>query len=429
MRRSVCARILWFVFLLVLCVARLAGAEPANADGAPPQSSEGTVYYCASSWANSVVYFSSPFETNELARNNIQAAYLQFLVQRYKYPNDATNIVCSISQSLTSAQSDRADDEASVKRANHSVTETGWMYRGAAPALAAKSTPAGSAATSHATISPAGATASGPLAAASRAPVAALPAAATSAPATSSGSAPAASAAGQGYYTLCRFQGQQDGHPIMYVTPIIHTTAAAGTIHQDFYTYVTTTYDLSKVQYGSGYCEQVSSSPAQQAYTMSLIEKQWVASKTVVTHIDWTDTPAEVAATNAKVSSAAAAAAVPTAAADQNYVVCASERDGPVIYVSEVFTGVMPPAPAGASRGNGWAQRADEAAFQAPFLAFLQKKYAFKSGSNYPVECGVTFAPNAGGLQAAQKYKQSLEDLAKQNKKQIVETGWTNSAP
>jgi hypothetical protein len=423
MRRTTLSTTLALVCFFFLC-ADQAQARPSHAgsEREPParaQSSEGTVYYCVSSWANSVVYFSEPFETSELVRDNIQQSYFQFLKQRYSYPNDATNVICSISQTLATAKSDRDGDEASVKRANHSVTETGWTYRGRVTAAsAARPAQAAPPAPTQTVSAP------------TRAPVPKAVGAAAPAPTASGPQRPAAAPASvQMYYTLCRYQGQRDAHPIIYVTPIIHTDAAAGTITQAFYTYMTTTYDLSKVQYGSGYCETVSSSADQQAYTMSQLEKQWASSKTEVTHIDWTDAPAEVAATNAKVASARATAAVPTAAANQNYVVCASERDGPVIYFSEIFAAAMPPAPPGSTRGNGGAQRAAVGAFQTPFLAFLQKKYAYKSGSNYPVECGVSFPPNAGGLEAAQNYKQSLEDLAKQGKKPIVETGWTNNAP
>lgn len=238
--------------------------------------------------------------------------------------------------------------------------------------------------------------------------------------------AAAASAQGPMYYTVCRFQGLKEGHQIVYVTPVIHTDAATGTITQAFLTYMRTTYDVSQVHSESGYCTQLGNSADQQAYAMSSLEKDWAASKFEVVRVNWTDAPAEVAATNATVASATAAAAVPTAAANQNYVVCVSDRDAPVIYVSEIFPAVMPPAPAGSTRGNGGAQRAAIGAFQTPYLAFLQKKYGLKGSSNYPVRCGVSFPPTAGGLKAAEQYKQSVVDAAKQGQKQIIETGWKN---
>lgn len=241
---------------------------------------------------------------------------------------------------------------------------------------------------------------------------------------TTSTQAIRAQAAGTWYQ--CRSWGENGTHQTVYVTPFIHTDAAAGTIQQAFYTYMHATYPVDKLGHESDYCRAASADPGQQAFSLSSQEKQWAASHSEVIHITWTYTPAEVAATNAAVASAAAAGAVPTAAANENYVVCASERDGPVIYVSEVFAAAMPPPPAGATPGNGWAQRAATGAFQTPFFAFLQKKYGYKSGSNYPVQCGVTFAPTAAGLKAAQAYKQSVADQAGQNKKQIVETGWKN---
>lgn len=56
------------------------------------------------------------------------------------------------------------------------------------------------------------------------------------------------------------------------------------------------------------------------------------------------------------------------------------------------------------------------------FLAFFQKKY----GSSYQggISCVTTFPPSAAGLQAAQSQKQRVEDMAKQDKAQIVETDW-----
>jgi hypothetical protein len=244
-------------------------------------------------------------------------------------------------------------------------------------------------------------------------------------------STPSLHAQAQPYYTLCRYQGQEDGHPIIYVTPIIHTSAGASDISQNFNKYMTVTYDLSMVQSGGGYCQPVSASADQQAYTMSQLKAQWAASKTVVTQVDWTDTPAEVAAINSKLAASAAAAAVPTAPADQHYVFCNSGRvevAGGVEYFSDVFPAVtLPQQPAsGGKMGNGGDYRNAVAAFQRPFLAFLQKRYGFKDSGNYPTECAIRYPPTAGGLQQAQAAKKQLRDLALQHKAQIIETGWKN---
>jgi hypothetical protein len=159
LRRTIRLTTLGVFCLLSLCVASQAPARPPNPDGAAPaQSSAGTVYYCASSWHQSVVYFSAPFETDELNRTNIQEAYSQFLKQKYSYADGASSIVCSISQSLTSAQSDKGGDEDSVKRAAHSVVETAWKYRGptgTVTATAAAPNRSASPAASHAPPAPA----------------------------------------------------------------------------------------------------------------------------------------------------------------------------------------------------------------------------------------------------------------------------------
>ena len=55
---------------------------------------------------------------------------------------------------------------------------------------------------------------------------------------------------------------------------------------------------------------------------------------------------------------------------------------------------------------------------------FLQQKYSFKTGSNYPTQCA-NAVNNAAGLRYAQAHKQRMEEQYKQARKQIVETGWT----
>jgi hypothetical protein len=119
------------------------------------------------------------------------------------------------------------------------------------------------------------------------------------------------SASANAYYTLCRYQGQQDGHFIVYVTPIIHTDTGASDISTAFNRYMKASYDINKIQAGNGYCRRVSDSADQQAYTMTQLEKQWADSKAVVTHLDWTGTSAEIDAVNAKLAASAPAPAAP----------------------------------------------------------------------------------------------------------------------
>ena len=278
---------------------------------------------------------------------------------------------------------------------------------------------------------------------AATAPANATPAPASATPAASSpaasipSAANAAPASGPGTWYQCRSWGENGTHQTVYVTPFIHTDAAASTIHQAYYNYMHATYPVDKLGHESDYCRTASADAGQRAFQLSTQEKQWATSNPAweVIHIDWAYTPAEVAATNAKMASAATAAAEPTAAANQNYVWCNSAwagtagtmmPAGTVMYFSDVFAATAPPPPAGAKTGNGWGQRNAAGALQTPFFAFLQKNYSYKDAGNYPVECRLGYPPTAGGLESAQKAKQDFEDLARKNRGQVVETGWKN---
>jgi hypothetical protein len=252
----------------------------------------------------------------------------------------------------------------------------------------------------------------------------AAPAAPASQPLTASNAlaAPVSAQAGtsasrQPWYTLCRLQGTQDGHQIVYVTPIFRTDLAASDISTAFAKYMNATYDVFKIGQASPGCStKVSNSADQQAYTMQQLEKQWADSKTVVTHVDWTGTPDEIQATDAKLATAQAALAVTP---NEKYVYCISGATGPAVYFSDIFAAVPTSPTAGPHSGrNGFPE------FSGPFLAFLQKKYGYKEDSNSPTACRAVFSPNAAGLHAAQTTKQAAQDLDKQANKQIVETGW-----
>jgi hypothetical protein len=220
----------------------------------------------------------------------------------------------------------------------------------------------------------------------------------------------------QPWYTICRYQGQQDGHQIVYVTPVIHTTLAASDISTAFNKYMSATYDIYKIQAGSGYCPAVSNSANQQAYTMQQLEKQWADSKTVVTHIAWTATPDEIQAVNAKLAAAAAVGPAP----NEKYVYCISGASGPAVYFSDIFAAVPTSPTVGPHSGrNGFPE------FSGPFLAFLQTKYGYKSEPSSPTTCRAIYNPNPAGLHAAEATKQAAQDIDKQANKQIVETGWS----
>ncbi len=213
------------------------------------------------------------------------------------------------------------------------------------------------------------------------------------APAPSAATAPtssAATASGRGSWYQCRSWGENGNHQTVYVTPFIQTDAAASTINQAFYNYMHSTYPVDKLAHGSDFCRAASADPGQRTFQLRSQEKQWAASNPPweVIHIDWTYTPVQAAASTA----AAAASAAPTAAANENYVLCSSDPDQPVIYFSEIFAAEMP-ARTGGGPGNGGAQRNASNKLQSAFLAFLQKQYSFKSGSNYPIGCAATFTP------------------------------------
>lgn len=288
MRRTNLSTSLCLVCFLFLCVARQA----------PAQSSGGTVYYCASSWSNRVVYFSAPFETDELVRNNIQQAYFQFLKQKYSYPGDAPDVVCSISETLVTAKSDRTEDEDSVKRSNHSVTETTWTYRGPVPAAsAAVLARAASPSASHLASSP---------------PHTSVPA---PSPVASPAPSPMGGAAAPGqHWWLCKYHILKDrSQPVlgslMYYALFPSAAATPNQLSQNFVAYLKQNYKIAMggpPPLPGGGCERLSDDAALRANSMDMYQKQWAASKTEAINTNWAGSPA---------GSAASGQAVPTAPA------------------------------------------------------------------------------------------------------------------
>lgn len=246
---------------------------------------------------------------------------------------------------------------------------------------------------------------------------------------------------------MCRLQDPKDPEkPVlgsrMYYAVFTADAASNGPngLNTHFNAYVQQNYKIhADVSGGKGFCVRVSNDAATRANSMDMFLKQWAASNIESIHVDWTNAPAQDASTDAKSASAAAtastAAATPTAAANQNYVWCHSAWEGTtgtmmpagtMMYFSDVFAAVTQPQQESGKGGNGGNGVNAVAAFQTPFFAFLQKKYGFKNAGNYPVTCSISDPPTAAGLQNAQKNKQDFEDLAKQNRGQIVETGWKN---
>lgn len=205
----------------------------------------------------------------------------------------------------------------------------------------------------------------------------------------------------------------KEGQQVVYLTPIIHTDLAGTEISEAFNRYMVLIYNVGNVNSAVGSCTtKMSSSPDQQAYTEQQLEKQWADSKTVVTHLDWTGTPSEIAAANAAQAATAtppAGMTAPNTALREFYVFCYTDPSAPVIYFSDVFVGKADP-----SHQIGVSFRG----IQSEFAVFLQQKYSAKIGPNC---VGRTSAsPQVPGS------KQLLESQFTQanTKAQVVETGW-----
>lgn len=223
------------------------------------------------------------------------------------------------------------------------------------------------------------------------------------------------------YYTLCRYQGQLDGHPIAYVTPIIHTDRGASDISTAFNKYMSATYDINKIQYGSGYCRTVSNSPDQQAYTLSQIEKQWADSKTTVTHINWTGTPAEIEATNAHLAASASAAAASSAGGP--FISCStSATPGVDTYFTGIFQTTRP-----IKRLPNGAKIVDQSVLD-HFSAYLtQKGYKFKPGNNQSCDVSPTEAATAAAQHTRAYGGGGGLGVNCCGNGKVVETGWKDT--
>jgi hypothetical protein len=264
----------------------------------------------------------------------------------------------------------------------------------------------------------------------------------------------AAAAPGQDWW-LCRYPDAKDPlkpgiKNLMYYAVLPSSAATASTRAKHFGAYVWQNYKVSGQVYdngtsagnASGYCTRLSNDATTRANSMDMYLKQWASSSIEAIRVNWSDTPAEDAAIDAKLAGAASvaatAAATPTAAANQNYVWCNSAWGGTagtmmpagtVMYFSDVFPADMPPPPT-ATPGHPLSPNSNGPqinrinALQTSFFVFLQKKYGYKDAGNYPVDCRTGYPPGVAGLQSAQKYKQQFEDEAKRNRGQIVETGW-----
>lgn len=260
--------------------------------------------------------------------------------------------------------------------------------------------------------------------------------------------APAISAQSNAYH--CILYTKNAGRNVRFSSAPLLTTADAATLNAAWKPYVVAAYHVSDPNAYGG-CQAVAGTPAQQEMVVTSAEENYKKLGAEVVHVNWTSAPGQtlaaltpspapthdVAAPARPVSvpaSPAQPAAAPPAptAPPTNYVWCHSTwvgttgtkmPDGSVLYFSDVFAGAIPP-PSGATAGNGWAQENASVTFQPLFFAFLQKKYGFKNGGNYPVSCSASDPLTPAGRQNAQNRKQEFEDMTKQFNGQVVETGW-----
>ncbi len=229
-------------------------------------------------------------------------------------------------------------------------------------------------------------------------------------------SAAATSGSGQMDSYRCYYHGQKITHDlsapadnqIVYVTPILHAAESAkGTIIQAFSNYMRTAYDLSKIEAPTAGCDS-----EVQANVPASQEKQWAASKTQVVHVNWTGTPAELAA-----ATPAAAAAPATASAGGPFISCSTRgTPGVAIYVTGIFQTTLP-----VKHSPNGAKFVDQSVLD-HFHAYLtQQGYKFTPGNNG----GCDVSPTEAAAEAAQHTRiHGGNGSCGYCGFKVVETGW-----
>jgi hypothetical protein len=263
-------------------------------------------------------------------------------------------------------------------------------------------------------------------------------------------SAPAISAQSKAWH--CILYTKNAGKDVRFSSTPVLTDADATTLNAAWKQYVITAYHVSDPNAYGG-CQALAGTLAQQEMVVTSAEDNYKRLGAQVVQVRWTSAPGQTlpsptpstasthdVAAPAKPAAAPAPPAPPAALTAKpagpptNYVWCHSAWEGTVgtklpagtiLYFSDVFAGAIPPPPPGTTDGNGWAQQNASVTFQPAFFAFLQKKYAFKNGGNYPVSCSASDPLTPAGLQNAQKRRQEYEDMTRQFNGQVVETGWS----
>jgi hypothetical protein len=90
---------------------------------------------------------------------------------------------------------------------------------------------------------------------------------------------------------------------------------------------------------------------------------------------------------------------------------CFSSTDDPVVYRTDIFQTAIPSKPSVSNR--------DSAPLRDAFLEYLNKKYAFKSTSNFAVVC------HLNDENRIETTRQNMETQWQRGKKQVIATGWT----
>jgi hypothetical protein len=237
--------------------------------------------------------------------------------------------------------------------------------------------------------------------------------------ASSAPSPAAASGSGQMDSYRCYLRGQKITHnltapadnQIVYVTPIFHGAQSARfSIIQAFGDYMRSAYDLSKVEAPTTGCDS-----EVQANVPASQEKQWAASKIEVINVNWTGSPAELAATTAT-----AAASAPAASAGGPFISCSTRgTPGMDIYVTGIFQTTLPIK----HLPNG-AKFVDQSVLD-HFHAYLtQQGYKFTPGSNG----GCDVSPTEAAAETAQHTRiHGGNGSCGYCGFKVVETGWKNT--
>jgi hypothetical protein len=210
----------------------------------------------------------------------------------------------------------------------------------------------------------------------------------------------------------CTFYvGQDVPHAVNYVndtliraddmstTPLTHAWSAY--IHASYPVPASTPY---------GQCGVVSATaPGGPQRYITQMETTWKARGQEIIHVKWSYTPAP-AGTAAQTS--------------VTYMYCASDVGTSPVYFSEIFLVELPAVQHSIHSPH-------MAVFEkvtADFLAFIRRKYSYKTNANYAAGCP-NFGSGSEGLRNAKDSKNKLQEQARASNLAVVETSWDYNSP